>query len=308
MGAVYVREKGQSEWAYLNRTALFMSSSKAVREPEKKDCILALDATHLEVSWKDFNIEYLAYFRSFLLKDFGSYNHAWEFLTRKLELGRTLFMRNLTEMFEGTRQEMKALQDAELNAAQAKSKTKSEDRRMVKDILGTAERRKMRANTSYLCGAPGTEKKVGDDGDSFASDIVEEHLEQFEHKYGSFQAFAHRIASLLDADDGGTISVFEVEALYDEVPEESDDLDAFRMFLHAHPRYQDLANFWADLTKGMHIERAQFMEAITAPPRRPWHLLQYSSFIVRQQGIKTGYLQHPSCVRFVFSSLTEQMG
>ncbi|CAK0858235.1 unnamed protein product, partial [Prorocentrum cordatum] len=281
---------------------LFLTGQRKFSEPKTKDCIVGLDASFLTLSWKDFNIEHLVTFRKFLLKEFSSYNCAWEFLTRASELSKNLFTRNLSALLEDTRKKLWELDEAARFAVEGEDEDSEDEEEAAEDprispdasasmVIGSSfgigslltltqaeAAAEVEESTSSAKGEDEhtTWTAIDDRWDDNQRRIVRQYLDKAQAVAGSLAAQGHKIANALDDDDSGTITIFEIEPLYetDEVLEDG-DLMQFRRFLAHHPRYRGrktgLANFWADLSEGMSVDKKQFITAITEKPRYLMH-------------------------------------
>jgi len=237
-------------------------------EPELKDCLVSLSTNYITFSWKDDNIDRLASFRGFLLKEFGNYESAWVHLTRSIYVPRPKARTNLAAMFAKTE---KLMQEAVESTKKPKVEKLQSMHSMniesleVKEPLPVIDKQdkfgppwpddRKRRMREYINNNPlKNSLPTGDDDDAGQLSRKDEALLVYEH-------IAAHVMDRLDHEKDAKIEAQEVRALY-EGECEDEVLLMFRDWLMDHPIYHDFAAMWADLSDDLEIEMDDFVEAI----------------------------------------------
>jgi hypothetical protein len=228
-------------------TKLFSGHTKKKVDPDLKDCLIAMNTNYLVVTWKDNRSEELIPFRKYLLETLGSYNKAWELFTSPKTVYKNTCVANLANMF------------AETTAAIIKSQQEAKDQ--VKD------------NQAGITNAK-TTKKPAKSGKSTHDRSAEETLKKFIQTYNTgakLRKLADDVVHGLDvggsageSEADGALGIMEIEHIYksaefQKTHKKNKDMLAFRDWVHAHPSYKQMENFWADLTEGEAIDLEDFM-------------------------------------------------
>jgi len=249
--------------AFSEALALFSRHSARKIEPELKDCLVGLTSSYLSFAWKDFNIERLAAFRVFLLKEYGSYELAWVRLTRAISIARPKARMNLVKMFAKTEKWIVEASNAHTNNDNNNNHS-SEFKRLRQssslESVGEAEKdpfevpwpeeRKARMRSYIMENELKDTLPEGDEEGTYTDTLSR----LYEH-------IAAHVVDRMDHEKDARIEAQEVRTLY-EGQVDDEVLIAFRDWLMDHPIYHDFSLMWADLSDDLEIGIDDFAEAI----------------------------------------------
>lgn len=265
---------GGNVCAAVNEVAdLFTQPDRRRVDPELRECLVSLSAKQIVVSWQDIHMERLSPFRRFLLEEFGSYQSAWAFITRKATISRSLAARNLTSMFEAVYSSMGNTEDRDrafkrlasslstLPQVRRGQQTPTQTPRSKRGSL--SDLRLLRGRSARSAASMASSEIVLGLSQASSNAVDQQIVGMMEgDQFQSLGHLADTIIGRLDADGTGDITAEELSALYEDDMYDDELLLDFRSWLCSHKTYKKFENMWAELGAGVGVDLAEFTEAI----------------------------------------------